>query len=72
MAIKKGWKNVTGIEPSLESLNHANKSVKNKITHSAFESKNFEKMVPMNFRNILLNIEDSWTGFFSYILVIHW
>ena len=43
VAIKKGWKNVTGVEPSLAAINHANETVKNKIIHSTFEVKNFEK-----------------------------
>ena len=43
VAIEKGWKNVTGIEPSVEAINHASGTVKNKIIHSIFESKKFEK-----------------------------
>ena len=49
VAIKKGWKNVTGVEPSLEAINHANKSVKSKIIHSTFESKNFKN----NYYNLI-------------------
>ena len=43
VAIQKGWKNVAGIEPSFEAINNANEAIKNKIIHSIFESKNFEK-----------------------------
>ena len=43
VAIQKGWKNVAGIEPSFEAINNAHEAIKNKIIHSIFESKNFEK-----------------------------
>ena len=72
VAIKKGWKNVTGVEPSLEAINHANKSVKSKIIHSTFESKDFEKKVSLNFRNILLITRGFRISFFGCTLVILW
>ena len=49
VAIKMGWKNVTGIEPSFEAISLANKMVKNKIIHSTFESKNFKN----NYYNLI-------------------
>ena len=49
VAIKMGWKNVTGIEPSFEAISLANEMVKNKIIHSTFESKNFKN----NYYNLI-------------------
>lgn len=72
VAIKMGWKNVTGIEPSFEAISLANEMVKNKIIHSTFESKDFEKKVSLNFRNILLITRGFRISFFGCTLVILW
>ena len=43
VAVNKGWKNVTGVEPSIQAINKARKNIKEKIINSTFQSNNFKK-----------------------------
>ena len=42
-AIKQGWKNVIGVEPSFEAINQAKPNIMKKIIHSTFKSNSFKK-----------------------------
>ena len=43
LAINNGWKNVTGVEPSIEAINNAKENIKDKIHHSTFKTGKFKK-----------------------------
>ena len=43
IAKNKGWKNVTGVEPSIEAINKAKENIKDKIIHSTFQPNYFKK-----------------------------
>ena len=43
VALDQGWKNVIGVEPSIEAIKHAKSSIKEKIVHSSFKPNKFEK-----------------------------
>ena len=42
-AIRQGWKNVIGVEPSFEAINQAEPNIMQKIIHSTFKSNSFKK-----------------------------
>ena len=43
VAINQGWKNVSGIEPSIAAINQAKPNIRKKIIHSTFKSNSLEK-----------------------------
>ncbi len=43
VAIDQGWKNVTGVEPSIKAVNQAKSNIRKKIVHSIFKSDSFKK-----------------------------
>ena len=43
VAINQGWKNVTGVEPSIDAINQAKPNIKKKILHSTFKTNSLKK-----------------------------
>ena len=42
-AINQGWKNVVGVEPSIEAINHAPPNIRQKIVNTTFKPNMFKK-----------------------------
>lgn len=42
-ALKRGWQNVTGVEPSLKAISNSSKGIKNYIINKSFDPKDFDK-----------------------------